>query len=195
MNTDSSLSKKTKVEKWDVVQEKKLLNTPVFDVHSHIASLPSKNKSGTFFTIHTPDWVNVIALTTNNQIVLVDQYRFATRDSSLEIPGGMVDPSDKDPLESAKRELEEETGFTSDSWLKLGKVSVNPALFNNHCHLYLARNCKKTKDQEPDEHEVIEVSLIALNDFFEKIRNGEIHHSLVVAAVSQYLLWEKLSLK
>ncbi len=190
MNTDKKQIKSSTIEKWVVSERQKLLDTPVFNILSHRSTLEAAGKSGTFYTIDAPDWVNIIALTTDQKVILVEQYRFGNEQISLEIPGGMVDKGDPDPIESAKRELAEETGYSTKKWTKLGKVAVNPAIFTNYCHLYLAEDCTLKYEQAPDEHEIIHVHTIQLPEFMQMVKTGEIDHSLVVAAVSQYILWK-----
>src|SRR6187200_1493558 len=89
-----------------------------------------------FSLIEAVDWVNVIALTPDEQVVLIRQYRVGTAKVCLEIPGGMVDPGE-DAATAAARELVEETGYTSSRWELLGTVAPNPAIMTNTLHCYL----------------------------------------------------------
>ena len=133
--------------------------------------------------------MNVIALTPEEEVILVEQYRFGIREPTLEIPGGMVDAPES-PLDGAKRELLEETGYVSDRWTRLGKVSSNPAIQNNYTHLYLARDCRFEGAQNPDTHERINVHTVSLDRFLNLVEDGTIHHAIVVAAVARFLLYE-----
>ncbi|MEX2463626.1 MAG: NUDIX hydrolase [Balneolaceae bacterium] len=176
--------------KWDIVQDKKVYETPVFSLHEIKLIPDQKNTTVDFFVLDAPEWINVIALTPENEILLVEQYRAGIDQSSLEIPGGIVDENE-DPLDAAKRELAEETGFTSEYWTKIGKASSNPAILNNYIHLYFAIDCIKTGQQEPDGTEDILVHQIPLKDFFDLIKNGTVHHAIVLAAVTHLLLMDK----
>lgn len=172
---------------WKIVKDTKVFETPVFTLHQ-VDLLPDNNeKQVPFYVLNAPEWINIIALTPERTIVLVEQYRAGIHESSLEIPGGMVDEHEK-PLDAAKRELLEETGFVADSWKKIGKTSSNPAILSNFTHIYLAENCKKIQEQQTDGNEDIQVHMMPLQDFLDLVGNGTIHHSIVMAAVSAFLL-------
>ena len=149
--------------------------------------LTSEGAKGVFSILDCPDWVNVIALTPENEIILVEQYRFGIEEHSLEPAGGICDEGES-PLESAKRELLEETGYSSEEWHSLGKVASNPAMQTNYTHTYLAKNCVKTASQNLDENERITVHTMPIVEFLDMIRRGEVTHSLMVAAIAKYLL-------
>jgi len=136
--------------------------------------------------LEAPDWVNVVAYTTDQRIVFVQQYRFGTARVTTEIPGGVIDPGER-ALEAARRELREETGYTSETWRSLGAVEPNPAFLNNLCHHYLAENAELTHELELDEGEDIGVLVLSEDEVLEGLRSGEIRHSLVVSALSRVL--------
>ena len=173
------------IRKWKTSESAELLRTRVFKVTEHEASLDEK--SGKFVVLNMPDWINIIAETEEGEVIVIYQYRHGLDSITLEIPGGVMDKGE-DPLESAKRELLEETGYESTEWKKLGVTAVNPAIANNHTHLFYAGKCKIVGEQDLDEHEDIEVKLLAREEFFDKIRNGEITHSLILAAVCYWKL-------
>lgn len=134
-----------------------------------------------FSVIEAVDWVNVIALTPTNEVVLLRQYRVGIAKVCLEIPGGMVDPGE-DAQTAAARELVEETGYTAPHWQRLGVVASNPAIFNNYLHSYLALGATKTHPQKLDGSEIVEVETVPLAKVTDLLRSGAIEHSLVVAA-------------
>lgn len=172
---------------WGILKDKKVFETPIFSLHQ--LSLDPENQESThpFYILNAPEWINIIALTPDDDIVLVEQYRAGIHDVTLEIPGGMVDGVES-PLESAKRELLEETGFASSDWEFLGKTSSNPAILSNFTHLFLAKNCKQVSEQQPDGSEDIKIHKLQISKFFELVQNGTIHHAIVLAAVSKFLL-------
>lgn len=112
----------------------------------------------------------------------------------MEIPGGAIDPGEP-PLEAAKRELREETGYESKQWHVLGSIRPNPAILSNTCHLFLALDAEKTAELDLDEAEELEVSLHGLKEIPRMIRDGRIQHSLVVGAFYFYELFAKETAK
>ncbi|TNE73669.1 NUDIX hydrolase [bacterium] len=175
----------SKIDKWTRDSEKEILKTSILSVHSHHAS--SHEKTGTFYSIKAPDWINVIAQTTSGEIILVKQYRHGIDAVTLEIPGGAIDKNE-DPLLAAKRELLEETGYESDNWTFLGKTAVNPAFMTNYTHLFYAKDCKLVSAQDLDEMEEIEILSVSEQEFLDWIKSGKIDHSLIWAGVAQWLL-------
>ena len=131
--------------------------------------------------LEAPDWVNVIALTPDQDCVLIRQYRFGTDRFTLEIPGGMIDPGET-PLQAAERELREETGYTAAHWTSLGRVAPNPAFMRNHLYTFLAEGCVQSGAQVQDPGEDIEVLLKPLAAIDGMMESGEIDHALVMVA-------------
>ncbi|HQV32976.1 MAG TPA: NUDIX hydrolase [Calditrichia bacterium] len=135
------------------------------------------------------DWVNVVALTEDEQLVLVRQFRFGVEKVTLEVPGGMVDPGE-DHFEAARRELLEETGFASEDWHYLGYVEPNPAILDNHCHTWLARKAFRQQEPNPEAGEDITVEVLGKDAVKQAYRDGAFRHSLAVIAVLHVLeLW------
>ncbi len=178
------------LEKWHLKNEVSELKVRIFEVLRRTLSRPVDNKEGDFFIIKAPTWVNVIALTRDGQIVLVEQYRHGIHDISLEIPGGVVDPGE-DAFETARRELAEETGYESKKWSKVGRVSSNPAILNNYTETWLAEDCERTRELSPDEFEELRVVTMPVDELLELVRSGEVHHALIVAALGLWQLQEK----
>lgn len=130
--------------------------------------------------------VNVIALTSANEIVLVRQYRFGTASYTLELPGGLVDP-DESLIKAAERELEEETGYTcGEKLIPLGKIGQNPVFMDSYVHHFLALDVKLTKQQTLDAGENIEVILMPIEELKFRWQKGEIEHPHSVNALLRY---------
>lgn len=134
--------------------------------------------------LESVDWVNVVAVTPERKVVMVFQYRFGTGKITAEVPGGMVDPGE-DSLAAAKRELREETGYTSRDWTYLGAVETNPAFLNNLCHHWLALDAEKTDDTELGDGEDVVVRLLAPEQIRSQIASGEMRHVLCLSALSR----------
>lgn len=136
--------------------------------------------------LETPDWVNVVAITTDRRVVFVHQYRFGSGTITAEIPGGMVD-RDEAHGDAARRELREETGFTTERWTSLGSVDPNPAFHDNRCHHWLAEDVELTHAQHQDPGEDITIELVPLDEVVARVHDGRIAHSLVISALSRVL--------
>ncbi|MGE3173392.1 MAG: NUDIX hydrolase [Planctomycetota bacterium] len=171
---------------WDELGEETLLRYKVFDVVKARRRSPRTGADIGFFLVRTPDWVNVVALTDRDELVLVRQYRHGTRAMSLEIPGGLIDSHETDPAAAARRELREETGFEAAAIEPLGAMTPNPAIFTNRCFAFLATGCRRVGDLLQDPGEDLEVVLVPAAEVDALIRSGAIDHSLVLAALAMW---------
>jgi ADP-ribose pyrophosphatase len=150
---------------------------------------PRTGATKRFSLIEAVDWVNVIAMTRDQRVVLIRQFRVGSNEVCLEIPGGMVDPGET-PAEAAARELAEETGYASVHWHALGRVSPNPAIMTNHLYTFLARDAVQTSPPRPEGSEVIAVETATLAECHAAIRDGRIDHALVIAAFAHLAFQE-----
>jgi 8-oxo-dGTP pyrophosphatase MutT (NUDIX family) len=176
-----------KPKHWTILSSKLDKSYRVFNLRTDHARSPRTGDSHDFFVMESASWVNIIPLTPANEVVMVWQYRHGTRDITLEIPGGLVNKGDS-PEAAALRELREETGYTAASAIPLNFVHPNPAIQNNRCYTFLARDCVPAGGQQQDEKEDIGVVLIPLADIPRIIREGVITHALVIAAFYRYFM-------
>jgi ADP-ribose pyrophosphatase len=172
------------INKWELLDSRTDKDYKIFKIKAVQAISPRTNETGSFYTIETKDWVNIIAVTGKREIVMIRQYRHGSEEISLEIPGGLVD--EKHPEKAALRELLEETGYSGDSVEYLGAVNPNPAIFNNLCHTYLVEKARKTSPKNLDPDEDIEVVLVPLSEIPTLIERGMINHALVIVAFHYY---------
>ena len=175
-------------EKWSAVGRERLQHCAVFDVSRIHKRSPKTGKVHPFYRIDADPWVNVVALTRNDQLVMVRQYRHGSREITLEIPGGMVDPGEQ-PAIAGARELREETGYAGAEPIGLGVVNPNPALFSNNVHTFLIRDAEQRFEIQNDGNEETVVELVPRSELHDRIRAGEVAHALVMSA----LHWFELS--
>jgi len=144
-----------------------------------------------FTVLEFGDWVNIIPITSQGEVVLIRQYRHGIMRDTIEIPGGLLSETDTSPIDAALRELEEETGYSSSDIIHIGTVEPNPAIQNNRCYTYLARNAYRKSSQRLDSTEAIHVDVIKKEEVYGMIRSGQITHGLVIAAFAHLLLHEQ----
>lgn len=166
---------------WTVISEKTYESFKIFSVRRSTRTNPRTGANIDFVRIDGLDWANVIALTPDEKVVLIKQYRHGSDEFTLELPGGCVETGEE-PGSSALRELQEETGYVANAIEPLGVIRPNPALLSNRCHLFIARNVEKLANQALDSGEDIQVLLKPLAEALELVRSGGIDHALMVAA-------------
>lgn len=179
------------IQPWPKISSKPLGDFRVFSVRSVTKRSPRTGLPHEFFIIDSVNWVNVIALTPNREIVLVEQYRQGADSVELEIPGGMIDPADASPEAAAIRELREETGYEGEKARIIGTVWPNPAIMSNTCFTVLVENCRLTGATAFDNTEDLITKLAPVKDVPGLVASGKIRHCLVVAALFHFELWRK----
>jgi 8-oxo-dGTP pyrophosphatase MutT (NUDIX family) len=135
------------------------------------------------YVLEYRDWVNIVALTRKQEVVLVRQFRSGIGRTILELPGGTTDPEDSSPLAAARRELLEETGYAGEDFIKLGHVSANPANHNNLTYVFLAVDVERIRAPHLDQMEHLETVLMPLAEAIEAAKASELPQALHVAAL------------
>jgi 8-oxo-dGTP pyrophosphatase MutT (NUDIX family) len=169
-------------EHWTEVGRELLCDCRVFDVSRCWTRSPKDGRTHAFYRIDAEDWVNVIPVTPEGEVVMVRQFRHGLGHVTLEIPGGIVDPGEE-AEGAAARELREETGYRAGPVRFLGASNPNPALFGNRVHTYLAEGCVPEGEIQNSATEETQVVLIPRVEIPARLRAGEIDHALVIAAL------------
>lgn len=133
--------------------------------------------TSTWHVVEYPDWACVLPLTPDGRIVLVEQHRFGVARACLELPGGVQDDGEA-PLDAARRELREETGFTAEAWTRLGAAAPDPARFTNHATVFVATGARRTHAPRPDADERLAVHLLAPDALAEAVAAGAMPHAV-----------------
>ena len=167
------------VHPWQVNHSELVLDCRIFKVRHDVAVNPRTGRPHDMYVLEQPNWVNVIPLTPDNQVVMIEQWRHGTRSVHLETPGGLMDPGES-PAQSARRELLEETGYAPDKVELLGTVHPNPAIQNNQQYYVLATGCRQVAELKLDHAEDIVVRLVPLAEIPALIRAGKITHGIVI---------------
>jgi 8-oxo-dGTP pyrophosphatase MutT (NUDIX family) len=171
--------------KLELIKKRTILETIPFNVEEIDIRSTRGESRHPYYRLDCADWVNILPITTNNKALLIRQPRAGVLGPVLEVPGGMIDPGEKDPTMAALRELEEETGYTSQRVLPLGSINPNPAIMTNRCHFFLALGChlNPARKHFPDAEESIEVVETEISDLDRLVRFGEINHALAALCI------------
>ena len=177
---------------WQDAGSQTIASCRIFSLSEIQRESPHSHAKGSFYRIVCPEWINVIPFTTpaaGLELLAVEQFRHGVDMASLEIPGGACDTGET-PLDAAKRELLEETGFATDNWISLGSCSSNPAIISNRCHFFLALDCAPVRDLALDPAEELRVWAMPYSEWKAKLESGEVHHALMYAAFHRLYLSE-----
>jgi 8-oxo-dGTP pyrophosphatase MutT (NUDIX family) len=167
---------------WEVVSEKQIADCKIFNIYEERCRHPIDGREGDFYSIASRDWVNTVAITPAREIILVRQYRFAVRELSWEIPGGIIDPGES-PLEAGLRELQEETGYVGENARLLAHCSPNPAILRNRCYFAYVENVRLIAKLNLDPNEEIEVCAVPVDEALEWALDFRICHTLTINAL------------
>jgi len=176
---------------WKRINSQPLGDFRIFTLRSDRKISPRSGEAHDFFVIDSVNWVNVIALTPDQQLVMVEQYRHGSDTVELEIPGGMMDATDASPEVTAQRELREETGYEGVNPRLLGQILPNPAIMSNVCFTVMFEQCRCLHPTTFDHSEDLTTRLVPVADFPRLVAEGKIRHSLVVVALYHFELWRR----
>jgi ADP-ribose pyrophosphatase len=173
---------------WTLLESIPHADCKVFSVHRHLCSHPARPDPAEFYVIHARPWAVTLALTPDDHLVMVQQYRFGVGELSWELPAGCVDPGE-DPVAAGVRELREESGFAGTSARLLGQTWPNPALQNNICYFILVEDARLAGDSSWDQHEEFAVRTVPVEEVLQWARSGRIGHAMVHNALFLFEPW------
>lgn len=176
------------IQPWPKIGSKKLGDFRIFQLRSDLRRSPRTGEEHDFYVLDCVDWVNVIAVTPDDRLVMVEQYRHGTDTIELEAPGGMIDAEDASPVEAAVRELREETGFEGRNARIIGEILPNPAIMTNTCYTVLVEACELKHPTVFDHSEDLATRLVPISEIPDLVRAQQIRHSLVVVALYYFEL-------
>jgi len=172
--------------KWKVLSSEYLVKAPWAVLRRDQCEMPNGHIVPEYYVLEYPNWVNIVALTDDNKVILVKQYRHGAGKEFLEIPGGVIDEGE-DALTAAKREMLEETGYVFDSIEKMVDLYPNPATSTNITSTFLAKGGVKVKEQDLDDQEEIEVLLVSIEEVKQLLKENKIGQALHVSALFYWL--------
>jgi len=176
---------------WEKVGSTPAGDFRIFSIRAERKISPRTHQEHDFYIIDSVNWVNVIALTPDRELVMVEQYRHGTDTIELEIPGGMMDSTDASAEATGARELREETGYEGQSARLLGRIFPNPAIMSNTCFTVLIEQCHCVHPVMFDHGEDIVTRLVPADQVPSLVMSGQIRHSLVVVALYYFDLWQR----
>jgi 8-oxo-dGTP pyrophosphatase MutT (NUDIX family) len=176
------------IERWPKISSKPVGDYRIFKIRSDLRRSPRTGEAHDFFVLECVDWVNVIAVTPDKQLVMVEQFRHGSDTIELEIPGGMMDAGETSPVATGVRELREETGYEGENARIIGDILPNPAIMANTCYTILVENCRSQHAIALDHSEDIVTRLVPIADIRDLVRARRIRHSLVVVALYHFEL-------
>ncbi len=168
---------------WRLLGSTQIAETRIFKLLQDRWVSPRTGVEHTYSSIDSTDFVNVLGVTTDDRLLMIRQFRFGTREFTLEVAGGMVEPGEDHAL-TAVRELREETGYVGKTCQYLGYCWPNPAIFNNKAHMYLIEGCELDGELVLDPGEDIEVTPLPVEDVLAMWAPGETEHARVTVALS-----------
>lgn len=177
--------KDDKDRRWTVLGSEYLIRRPWLTARRDRVRLPNGVENDEYYVLEYPDWVNVIALTEDGKFIMERQYRHGLRQTSYEICAGVCEAGET-PLQSAQRELREETGFGGGEWNRLMTISPNPSTSDNLCHCFVARGVKRVSAPRREATEDISVHFLTADEVRGLLQSDGIKQALMLAPLWRY---------
>ena len=179
------------IKPWKKAGSQPVGNFRIFTIRSDRVISPRTQEEHSVYVIDSVNWVNVIAVTADQHLVMIEQYRHGSTTIEWEIPGGMVDAADISPEAAGVRELREETGYEGRNARIIGQVFPNPAIMSNTCHTVLVEECRCLHPVQFDHGEDLATRLVPVAEVPQLVASGKIKHSLVLAGLYFFDLWQR----
>ena len=167
---------------WHVLDSSVILERKWLRVRQERIGLPHGGEIDEFHVIEAPDWAAALAITESGHLVVVEQYRHGLGGLSRELPAGVVDAGET-PLQAARRELLEATGYQADEWLPLLSTATETSRHTNRGHFFFAKSARRVGEATPGADENIRVVLVSPEELLTSVEAGGIAHGLHVAAI------------
>jgi 8-oxo-dGTP pyrophosphatase MutT (NUDIX family) len=167
---------------WLVLRDTSLISERWLSVREQHVRLANGHEIERFHLINGPNWAGVLCLTGEGQVVMVRQYRHGLGGTSLELPAGVIEDAEA-PIDAARRELREESGFEAREMTPLLTVSPEPARSTTRAHFFFARRAERVSDLALDHSEDLQVLLVPADDLIELMDQGQIVHAAHIAAI------------
>lgn len=172
--------------RWKQLSSKIVFQQSWFKTKVDTCELPDGRVFDSYFTVEVPDWVNCIIITADEKLVLIKQYRYPVNKITYELPGGLIEKGE-DPMQAALWEMQEETGYSSNNIELILTVAPNPALQNTTAYFYLVTNAVKTKQQQFDEFEEVEVELFDKLAIQKLLSSNSMQHGVQIGGLYKAL--------
>ena len=175
--------------KWETLSTEYLYRRPWLTARRDVVRLPNGKIYDEYYVLEYPTWINVIALTKDGRFVMVKQYRHGLSIVATELCAGVAEEGE-DPLQTARRELLEETGFGGGEWELNMVISANPSSQNNLSYSFIARGVERIAEQHLDATEDIKVEILTEDEVWDMLINDNMKQALMAAP-----LWKYFALK
>lgn len=167
---------------WKIRSSEYLVRAPWAVLRKDVCEMPNGHIVPEYYVLEYPNWVNMVAVTENDELILVKQYRHGVKEFVLEIPGGVIDPGE-DAITAARREMLEETGYAFDTATELASLYPNPATSDNKTTTFLLTGGRKVQEQDLDDQEEIDVVLVSPEEVKQLLLENKIGQALHTASL------------